>query len=341
MNYEEFKKWDEFGVYSDYISVELAEQTEEIPRPFIGIFSKTCKCGSDMLIKIDNSGKSHLKSIMCCNNNCRIKIAHSMSDMFTNFSIKGLGYETCQKITDYCLNQELFTIPSHTEIMNIQEDSPLQYILGAKWFDLYQAVTYIRESPMTFPQMLSRICIPFFDKDSERIFSEIKSVEELVNIEKTWTIRRYLDVNGVHDEKALKSLIDHLMDIYTFEESLIYGLKKPGLELKEIAVTGSVKVNGVKFSRPQFIDYCSAIGNCNGVQLFTVKDCKAFKSVSYTVADEASSSPTYTAGVERQKHMDRKFLVTAQEYVEILKEEVKECKKLAMKQLEKAENQMT
>lgn len=324
MNYREFVEWDRDRLYTEYMSVKEAKEEGLIPSKFSNVILDNCECGSENIIQ------TNLKRMKCCDPLCRIKMGMAMSHMFSNFEVKDLGNETCKSFVDYCMANNLFSIPSHVEILGVNLDSRFSAYFGNKAVVLANAITYIKHRRLTFGSMVSKLAIPMFDSSAEKIFEGVSGVEEFIDLVKFGNNFNTFMVNrGVKDLIKIDSLRKSLGAILYFENLLEVDLVKPGKVLKSISITGSVKADGNRLTRAGFVTYCNLLGNVNGVQLFTVKENKALSTNEYIVADSPSSSEKYTVGRNREMRENRKIIVTAQEYVDLLREEIEECKERA------------
>lgn len=320
MNYREFLDWDKDRLYTEFISVREAKLENLIPSKFSNVIKDTCECGSENIIQ------TNLKRMKCCDPLCRIKMGMAMSHMFSNFEIKDLGDETCKSFVDYCMSNNLFSIPSHVEILGISLDGGFSAYFGNKAIILANAINSIVHRRLTFGSMVSKLAIPMFDSSAEKIFEGVEGVEDFISRVKDGNNFNNFMVNrGVKDLIKIDSLRKSLKAILYFENLLEVNLVKPGKFIKSVSITGSVKADGHRLTRSGFVTYCNLIGNVNGVQLFTVKENKALSTNEFIIADSPSSSEKYTVGRNRELLEKRKIVITAQEYIDLLREEIKEC----------------
>ena len=313
MNYNEFKTQDTHGLFNSFISIDLAHDLELIPDELYPVIPKKCKCGSDFIIS------TNLKTMRCCDKNCVIKMAHALSLMLSDFGCKDIGFSTCYDLCKSSIALGRFKIPSHVEVMNFDpNDVDLTNSIGVKWYTLIDFLTSLKSTRMTFAEMISKLHIPGFGSDSLQVFDEIGSIVDLMELEKGEGIRGYLNRKGIKSEILIKTLIDNLMVIYTFEYSLNTPLIKSGIFSNKVCVTGSVTVDGYSLTRSQFIKYCNAIGVIDGVQIFTVIESSALMTCDRIIADSPSNTRKYRTGLSRRQQGESEVLVTAQEYVDFL-----------------------
>lgn len=326
MNYNEFKTQDVNGLFNSFLSIDLAYELELIPKHLYLIMPKQCRCGSDFIIS------SNLKTMRCCDKNCVVKMAHALALMLSDFGCKDIGFSTCYDLCKLSISSGRFKIPSHVEVMNLDpKDDGVANFLGAKWYTLIDFVTRLKSTRMTFSEVISKLHIPGFGSDSLHIFDELDSIIDLINLEKGEGIRGYLNRKGVKSEILIKSLMDNVMAIYTFECSLLVPLIKSGVLSNKVCVTGSVSVDGYSLTRAQFIKYCNSLGELDGVQIFTIIESSALMSCDRIIADTPSNTRKYRTGLSRKQQGEADVLVTAQEYVDYLKNTMNKLKDFKLK----------
>ena len=90
-----------------------------------------------------------------------IKLGYKLNEMLTSFGAREIGEETCKKIMQVGIREGVFKIPSHVEILyNYNE---FDYILGARYDYLVEAVALVQTSALNFHQIVRAIDIPGFD----------------------------------------------------------------------------------------------------------------------------------------------------------------------------------
>lgn len=321
MDFLELKQQDSLNVYSEFLSVNEAFDLGIIPSDYKGLVPERCECGSENIIKANR------KILRCCDPKCPIKMSFALAEFLNNLGVQGIKQKTCKKIVDYCLNNNLFEVPTYTEIVKVARKEDLSFLIGSNWYNLTQALDAATKRPVTFPEMVSYLAIPKYDSSTIKILSGFNSIVDLVNAMKAEGTLMFFFSRGVKDLEKIKYLADNLSTILQYELAMQVPLLKQGSQVRQIAVTGSVSVDGISVSRSEFASYCNQLGSVGGVQLFTVNICKAFNSVEYVIADHPSSSRTYLEGLQRG------IVITAQEYVDRLREEVAECVKAYTSQM--------
>lgn len=319
MTYEMFKEQDKKGLYSSFISVNLAKRFTQIPVEFSEVIPDKCECKSDFIINKNN------KTIRCCNPSCYIKLGKRLSLMYSNFGIKDLGDATCIKIIKFCFKNKLLQIPSHVEVLKIVENDFMAMFLGAKWNIFISANEQIRRTRMSFGKLVKSIGMPTFSDSCETILENVSGIGELLKIIKDGELEDFMMSKGVYSLKRIEEIRNpkNLLSILEFESILKVPLIKPGLVNKTVCITGRVSADGYNFSREEFLAYCTELGCHEGIQFFTVKTNKALMSTNHIIADRPSTTDKYLAGLQRERNGEKGILITAQEYVDMLREEVK------------------
>lgn len=305
--------------FEGFLPINELYKMGKIPESYRGIFKDRCECGSENIMK------TNLKIMTCCNPSCRLKIAYSMEDMFKAYGCQDIGEETCKKITNYCIDKGLFKEPTHTEILGLTED--LSFLIGSRYYSLLNAIAVIKSKSLTFGDLISRLQIPGFGKECAVLFEDVNSIQDFYNMKDTGVIN-YLSSKGIQSPGKMVTFLYHMVTIYYAELNLQAPLLKKGYFNKEVCITRNVSVDNVSYTRKEFLDLCNSIGLVNGIQLFTVSESGAVKSVDHIIADSPTNTRKYRVGLERQSYGEKDVLITAQEYVNKLREEVQECKKI-------------
>lgn len=320
MTYSQFLDWDTYNIYSDYVSISEAKILGIIPRKLTNIIPETCKCGSENIIT------TNLKRMRCCDPNCVIKMGKAMSHMFTNFNIQGLGDETCIKIVKHCIRRNLFTLPSHVEVLGIEIDQEMSSFLGAKSENLAIGRNVILNSSLTFGEMIKKMSLPMFNNSSEDIFKGINGIGHFLELIDTPTgLIGFMNSRGVKDIAKIDTLRRNLGAILHLESIMKKDLRMTSNVTRTISITGSVSVDGIRYTREGFVGLCNSEANINGIQLFNVKENTAITTNRYIIADNPCSHNKYLVGKRREAIEGVKIIITAQEFVDIIRKEVSAC----------------
>lgn len=327
MNYDEFLQYDVKNVYSEYTSVKKSKEFGDIPDSLVDVIPDKCECGSDNIIK------RNLKRMKCCDPNCPIKLGKALSHMLSNFNVKGLGDDTCIKIINYLFKYDYLTIPSHVEVIGIKFPLEFRALFGKKAEILLDAIKEIKDKSMTFGKMINMISIPDFDSSCDELFRGVNNTAHFVSlVDNDYSVEGFMASRGVYDRQKIDSLRRSLPAILYFEQNLNYDLNQSSTNIRNICITGRITLKGHRVSKDVFVEVCNKLANVNGVQLFNVIRSTAMETCSYIICSMSSDSKKYLAGKRREQVEHRKILITPEEYIDLIKEEVEECKKKAMEE---------
>lgn len=309
--------------YSNYTTVANAKLNGLIPRDYLEIVPDKCKCGSDFIIT------TNLKTMQCVDPYCPYKIANSMSDMFTAYDINGFSEATCKKIVDVGINSGILTVPTHTEILKVTDFFIFNGILGpVKARQLEQAVDKIKNAKITFPILVSKSGIPDFDNSSMKIFKDINSIAELEKTIMNSGLQHFFSKRGVHSPRKITNFYWSIATLCNAEKYRSVPLLKQGLFNRNLCITGAVHVDGMHVPRQAFIEMCNKIATLpSGLAVCTFRASKAVMSVDCVIADNPSTSSTYVTAAQREFNEGISIIITAQQFIDNLREEMKICTK--------------
>lgn len=316
MNYEEFKEWDYLDAYNDFIPVYVAKEDNLIPKDYKDLIPDKCKCGSDFIVS------SNLKEMRCCDPYCPEKLANRLANLFASYGLKDLGYSTCKFIINYLKGTNQLKIPSHIEALKFYNNQDLLNNLGAKGDLFKHHCESILNTRVSFSTLCSRVGIPYLGDSATQIFAPISTMGEIVQIVKNKKFRQYLNDRGVKSLKRILEIEENLIPILLFESLLKVPLLKVGEYNKTVCITGPVSVDGKSYTRDAFLKYCNDLGDVGEKQLFNVRQSKAINSVSIFIADYPSTTDKYTKALSRINRGENCEIITANEFVNRLKEEV-------------------
>lgn len=316
MKYEEFKNWDYLDAYNDFMPVYLAKEENIIPKDYKDLIPNNCKCGSEFIVS------SNLKELRCCDPYCSEKLANRLANLFSSYGLKDLGYSTCKFIINYLKGTNKLEIPSHIEALKFYNNPELLSYLGAKGDLFKRHCETIMNTRVSFSTLCSRMGIPYLGDSAMQIFAPISSIREIVQIVKNNKFRQYLNDRGVKNLKRILEIEYNLVPILVFESLLKVPLLKVGEYNKTVCITGPVSINGQSYTRDAFLKYCNDLGDVGEKQLFNVRQSKALNSVSIFIADYPSTTDKYTKAVARINRGENCEIITADEFVSRLKEEV-------------------
>lgn len=331
------KAYPSYHFMIGYMTIRDAKDEGYIPKiyqdpddPAGGVFPDYCKCGSENVISYN------LKRAKCCNPRCPIKLGYTLSEMFTRFGVKGVGDAICSKFVRGVYDK--LEHKSHIEILNLApEDYPISIRGTAAGYDFYRGVLQMRSREITFPELISNLGIEGLGSNAKKLFHDIQSVEGLIDaIEQAGSTRMFCVHRGVADENVMANLYIHLVDIALAEKIFAGCLRRTGAINIPITITGRIYLNGMHYTKDEFVRHCNRVAQLeNGEQLFEIVfRNKALETVKYIVADTPSSSAKYKAGLRRNN------LITGEEFVKYIKEEVEKCQ-TKLKEMKNSEEVQT
>lgn len=318
MTFEDFcRDIDEYGAFSDFVTVAEAKKIGLIPSEYVSYFPDYCECGSENIITRD------LQQPQCCNPRCLIKQGYSLSEMFNRFQCKGLGPARCTEIVKQLSPQ--FQYNSYIEILDFSWDMlPLQLKQQAYSYDLLNSISKIKQSVMTFPQMVRNLAIPALGDKAVFLLDGINSFTEMEKkFRSCGGLSSFCLQKGIQDKMFLFWFRQYALDIAIAEKLLQNSLRKSGLLKIEVCITGFLYLHGKRITKEKFLEICNNSSVVNNVQLFEVVQNKAMMHASHIIADSPSRSAKYLAGLERGEEIDidgevRSVLMTSNEFLNFL-----------------------
>lgn len=320
MTMEEFRAMDSLDAYSDYDSVEYLKLVGVIPKEYQNIIPNKCNCGSDNMINSD------LTIMTCCNPKCFIRMGYSLYNMLQDFGCTGLGPVSCIKICRKGVQDGIFTIPSHIEILYTYKR--FEWLLESKYDKLLEAIARIQTSNLKFYQMIQFLGIPGFDKKCFDLFGDIVNFEDLMKKINEVDMITFFGKRGVFDLKQVLTFNCFLKDIRAFEMLFSGTFSRPALKNIAICITGPVSPNGKYLTRKEFIEYCNEQSKVDNVPIFNFMESGYNQSVRYVIADSPSGNRKYVNAKARQNlNPETKLIYTSTEFVDLIRGEVEKCKK--------------
>lgn len=312
MRFEEFKeKRKNYKFASNWLSVEQAKDLDLIPEAFHNIFKNTCECGSDFIIT------PNLKTEMCCDPKCFIKVGYKLSEMFARSGFDGLGYSSCssvyKKLLDYDKmlkergDEGLFRFHAYTEVLLVPwEKYPMTLkgsVVGSKF---YAACQQVRTQSVTFPQLISKLGLASIGSNANKIFDGINSFTEWKNaVAEAGGIAQYCVQKGVHSPDVILNIVDSIEDIAVADYACSAAIRYSGLLQMKVCITGAVRVNGVSYTKAKFIDACNdlCVDN-NGVRLLELSNTSGAATPPFVLYSSQSGSAKYSTGASRGEITD-------------------------------------
>ena len=355
MTFEELKAKDAVGAFYDFCTIEYAKENGLIPKEYLtdnperSPFPNHCVCGSENIVNaLATEESTPFTRVMCCDPKCKIKQGYRLSEMLKTIgtlnpdrtaysALKGIGVGPANCLS--VMNCMIDKLPhrSFIDLFRLRAtDFPSEMLQSVAGCSFIEALGEARTKELTFPQLLEVMNIPGLGKGaSTKLFSGINNLDQLadaVNDAGNWY--NFFTLRGVFDTMLIFNVHNSIEDI--IEAYTIFGrkIRTMGIQKLPVCITGPVSVKGQHLTRPQFIAYCNKASVVStGAQLFEIKDSTAVQSVSYIIADAPSDSKKYRAGLERN------VLITADEFVNMIEEEVIKCNNLILEKEAQAASQ--
>lgn len=306
MKYDELKAIDKELAYFTWEPVSIAKKDGTIPKEFHEYFSDYCECGSENIIKTGAT------LITCCDPHCCVKQGFILAEMFTRYGIKGLKEASCTKIfgalkaEDRRLKENgeegLFPNDSYVEVLAIPFDkypiSVTQTSIGA---DFFAACLQIRNTPITFPQLVSHLGLPELGKESENLFQGITNFYELYNcIRASGSVSDFLLSRGSQSQMLSFNLRVHMKDIALAFAILQNCIRAEGVFKLNVCMTGAISLNGASTTKDSYLKACNAVcKDKDGVQLLDIKMNSAKKTNPFILYSRESGDSKFIEGSNR------------------------------------------
>lgn len=332
MTFQEMrKKYDLVNAYDGFVTIAEAKELGIIPERFYSAFPEKCVCGSDNIISVG------LQQPQCCDPRCYVKQGYAMANMFSRFGYQGLGAATCKHILAGI--QDKFEDNSYMEVLNIKPtDLPSDMWGTVMSSKLFYAINGIRETSVTFPQLIKLIDVPYIGDTAETLLHNINTIEELIDGIYTEGLARFCLQRGVGDVRKMFWLYASIADIYHADMATRAHRRRQGLVPINVCITGSLRLDGNvtgdvalngSITKNDFIKLCNGLARIqSGEQIFEIRMCSAVESVPYIIADAPSGSRKYKAGLRRGKNSHGEdILITSSEFIAKILKAVDEIEK--------------
>lgn len=339
MTFKEMQeKYDPYGAYRKYITMEEAFSSGLFPLDYKEYFDTHCQCGSEVIIN------SNLRQFTCCDPRCDYKMYQQLAEIFSRFGILGIGPAICEEfyfsvkeLDNYRVSHGEPTLLTTGTIIdflvlpfnNYPEDFARKQIGSA----YYQACLTIKNTPVTFSRLVQLLAIPSIVTTSKKLFENVNTIEEFVKVIKiAGGIQNYCFKNNIFDESIPFWLNVYKMDIAVFYHLLKNNIRKHSFKKLSVVLTGAMKYGGFATTKAKVVEMCNKIGRLeDNTQLLELENCSASKTCTYIVYSVPDDTANQNTGRERGTFIDfdgeeRPVLITVDELVELFTKRV-ECMK--------------
>lgn len=326
MLFRELKELDKVHAFDAFVTMQFMLDNM-VDDYYKSIFKTHCQCGSEMIIQVNK------RRFMCCDPRCVYKMGHRLNNMFKSFGCKGIGEQTCKDVAEYAFSYA--NKRSNIELLCLtQKEMP---DLGFSRSSTYiQCCIKARQTPMTFPVMMSRLEIPGFDATARSLFEGISNCTEMADrIEEAGGIINFFNSRGVYDLMKIFHFAYFLEDIAYAEQTVFKALRSIGAVKMSIVMTGVLWLGGERITKADFVERCNQI-TVDGVRLFEIEDNKAIQTTNYLISSYSEESPgTWSASVRAAKEREifegwkeagRKLIYTPDEFLSYLEGVAESCK---------------
>lgn len=278
----------------------------DIPDYYKNIFPHKCECGAEMII----TEPEHTQ-LQCCNPSCYLKMGYRLAYFISKMGYKGFGEQSSLTLVREGLPKFKYPTFLSSFLMN---DTELHQCLTEHLADLFADIRDdLKQRPVYFSEAIAALGIQGIGSRSA-LFSVVKNPVVLVQAILKDNIGMVCDAAGIMAPMTRYQLFNSKLDILTLMKDVVpHILSNPSEEIY-IAITGRVSVNGVGYTRQEFLDLCQAIPRSSRSSSFKLVETKSASKLQYVIADSPSNSDKYLLGESLG------ILITAEDFYAKLKE---------------------
>lgn len=287
-----------YGVYDEFVTIE----DSSIDSYYKRTLPHKCDCGAEFIMTYSNT------QLQCCNPLCYIKKAHRLAYFLSYHGFKGFGPKTAEKL--YRDTKDFKYKETFLNVFMMDEYKILSSVGDSALVNLNQAKYNLATKPILYSDVIASLGIKGVGKNSP-IATNIVSKEPILVSISDGTISDLCKKVGVYTPAVPLALTLSSMDILAaFSVVMPKSVSMPDKDIY-VAITGRVSVNGVSYTRSEFLELLSSIKE-NGVQLYRIVETLDLNKLNYVIADEPSSSRKYQLGKKNN------ILITADEFYNML-----------------------
>lgn len=337
MEFEEFRsKAGKVHAYSGWLTVEEAKSIDLIPKEYHEMFKDRCECGSVNIIA------PNLRREMCCDPKCLTKSSYALAEMFSRYGVQDLGPARCNTIykalrgADAAMKKRgekgLFTFDNYAEVLLVPWER-YPYVVQDVYGQIFAAACItVRETKVTFPQLVANLGIPAIHNNTDKIFNGINNMNEFKDkVKVSGGLTQFMVSRGIHSPEVIYNLFCNIETI-AIAEYACRALKQSGYLKIPICMTGRVVCDGQSMTKSNFISKCNELCvDDAGRQMIEVRNTSAIESVPFILYTTRSSSAKFRTGINRGTVIDNlgkhKVLVTVTQFYKILERAMDEWNK--------------
>lgn len=278
----------------------------DIPEYYKAIFPKRCSCGAEMIMT-----KTARTQLQCCNPCCWVKMAHRLNYFISYHGFKDFGEQTCLSLFAACKDELEYT--SFLSVFMLT-DTQLSRALGDSKLSIFHGIKEdLATNTFMFGDAIASLGIPNVGSRSV-IFDYVKSPITFLDYMLKGKVEDLCDMVGIQALSTRFHLSCFDIDTLLLMTDVMPNIVATPKGEMFIAITGKVSVDGVSYTRSEFIDLCERIHDANGSQLYKICETKAQDKLQYVIADGPSTSSKYELGQKLN------ILITAEEFYKALLE---------------------
>lgn len=270
------------SAFDQFTTVEDAD----IDPYYKGIFPHHCKCGGEFIIS------NNTTQLQCCNPFCYIKMAYSLAYFISKIGFKDFGEASALKLIED--NLKFLKYPTFLSAFLLPPQN-IYYSLGDSTSAIFEGIREeLQTKSFNFIDIVSALGIPGIGRRSV-LFDVVKNPVTLLQYALQNKTDELCDICGIQASSTLFYLRMHRIDIVTlFANVAPHIISTPSREVY-VAITGKVNVNGVDYTRSDFIALCEAIKD-GDKPAYKVIETKAESKLQYVIADAPSNSEKFRLG---------------------------------------------
>lgn len=301
---------EETSAYSSFARIADCN----LPDYYKSVFPHYCECGAEMIMT--EPGHTQLQ---CCNPCCWVKMAHRLAYFISSLGYKGFGEQSALALFRATHDKLKFrSFLAAFLLTDTELQSGLSEYYASVFIDIRED---IKVRSFHFVNAISALGIPNIGSRSA-FFDVVKSPVVLLGYVLKNRTDELCELAGIQAPITRFQLAAFKVDIVTLMKDIMPNILDTPKGEVYIAITGKVAVNGVAYSRTEFIALCESIRDAEGVQLYKIIETKAEVKLQYVVADTPSNSDKYRLGLRLKK------LITADEFYKLLQSRVDNSKEV-------------
>lgn len=259
-----------------------------IPDYYKTIFPKKCLCGAEMIMTREDRTQ-----LQCCNPCCWVKMAHRMNYFISFHGFKGFGEQACLSLFSAC--HDMLEYYSFLSAFSLTDTQLAVGLNDHKIMLFHEVKDDLKRSSFHVSDAIASLGIPNVGSRSP-LFDVVKSPLVLLQYMLQGKTNDLCDMAGIQAESTRFHLSCFDIDVLLLMRDVMPNIMNTPKGEVFVAITGTVTVDGVYYTRTEFIDLCEAIRDAEGNQLYKLVETKAQDKLQFVIADTPSNSSKYQLG---------------------------------------------